>query len=100
MTDLATTPSSHAPKRSRFAFLNRDDVAYIAPMASFLILIWVGSLADDFKLYPLAYTARTVLAAALIVYFWKHYTKIRWNHWWLGVIVGVIGIFQWVIMQQ
>jgi CAAX prenyl protease-like protein len=37
--------------------------------------------------------------AVLLVMFWRHYTKIRWNGWWLGVIVGVIGIFQWVPMQ-
>jgi CAAX prenyl protease-like protein len=38
------------------------------------------------------------VAAALIV-LWRHYTPIRWNQWWLGVIVGVIGIVQWVAMQ-
>src|SRR5439155_27116499 len=30
---------------------------------------------------------------------WNHYTKIRWNHWWLGAIVGVVVIVQWVGMQ-
>jgi uncharacterized protein len=100
MSDPATTPTAESSKRSRFAILDRDDVAYVAPMASFLVLIWIGGVADNFRLYPVAYAARTVIAAGLLVFFWKHYTKIRWNHWWLGLIVGVIGIFQWVLMQR
>ena len=45
------------------------------------------------------YVAKTVVVAVLLVVLWRHYTRIRWNHWWLGVIVGVVGIFQWVPMQ-
>src|SRR5439155_21177123 len=36
---------------------------------------------------------------ALLINFWPQYSKIRWNDWWLGVLVGVVGIFQWVGMQ-
>src|SRR6476469_7609347 len=91
----AKEPVDHEPKPPpRGGFLDRDDVAYIAPMLAFLLLISVGGWSD--KLYPIAYAARTILAAALLAYFWKHYTKIRWNHWWLGIIVGVIGIFRWM----
>jgi CAAX prenyl protease-like protein len=31
--------------------------------------------------------------------FRRLYTRVRWDYWWLGVIVGVVGIFQWVPMQ-
>ena len=40
-----------------------------------------------------------LVVGTMLVFFWKYYTKIRWNHWWLGIIVGVVGIFQWVGMQ-
>jgi hypothetical protein len=30
---------------------------------------------------------------------WKRYTPIRWNYWWLGLLLGIVGIFQWVAMQ-
>src|SRR5881227_1068838 len=74
-----------------------DDVAYILPMATFLAFIGVGTTWPS--LYVAAYVARTVVVAVMLWWFWPHYTKIRWNHWWLGIIVGVIGIFQWVPMQ-
>ena len=80
-----------------------DDVAYILPMGVFLLLTAAGA-SDTFKsttpyAYPISYAAKVVVVAALLVFLWRHYTKIRWNHWWLGVIVGVVGIFQWVGMQ-
>jgi CAAX prenyl protease-like protein len=90
-------PRQDAPPPAHAGFIDRDHAAYLAPMAAFLLLIWVGTLSD--ALYPIAYVARTAIAAGLLVYFWKHYTKIRWDYWWLGILVGVIGIFQWVPMQ-
>jgi CAAX prenyl protease-like protein len=75
----------------------RDDLAYILPFAAFMACLWVGSTWKS--LYPASYVARVVLTTILLIVCWPHYTKIRWNHWWLGVIVGVVGIFQWVGMQ-
>ena len=66
-------------------------------MLAFLGCIWVGSTYKS--LYAPSYVARVILTSLLLFIGWKHYTKIRWNHWWLGVIVGVIGIFQWIGMQ-
>src|SRR5687768_3962341 len=74
-----------------------DDLAYILPMATFLVFTWIGGTWKN--LYPISYVAKAIVVAIMLVVLWKHYTKIRWNHWWLGVIVGVIGIFQWVPMQ-
>ena len=76
----------------------RDDIAYVLPMLAFLVLIWVGSTWKF--LYAPAYVGRAVLAAILLVAFRRYYTKIRWNAWWLGVIVGIVGVFQWVVMQR
>lgn len=88
------------PERSS----SRDDWAYIAPMAAFLACIWVGTKGPDTPhgnlWYPWSYLARTLLAGGLLIFFWKHYTRIHWNHWWLGLLVGILGIVQWVGMQS
>lgn len=85
-----------APPPSRRSAIS-DEVAYWLPMATFLSLIGVGSISKS--LYPWTYLARTVLAAALLITLRRHYTKIRWNYWWLGLVVGVVGIAQWIGMQ-
>lgn len=74
-----------------------DDVAYYLPMVLFLALTFVGSTWQS--LYPASYLAKTVLVAGALAVLWHRYTPIRWNGWWLGVIVGCIGIVQWVGMQ-
>ena len=74
-----------------------DDLAYIFPMAVFLLLTAAGGWWPSW--YPAFYVARAVIVAALLVLFWRQYTRISWRYWWLGAIVGVIGIFQWVAMQ-
>src|SRR5436853_1798772 len=72
-------------------------------MAVFLAFIWLGGNDTVKRLVPAAYSisyvARTVVVAALLVVLRKHYTKVRWDYWWLGVLVGVVGILQWVPMQ-
>src|SRR5947209_2684608 len=74
-----------------------DDIAYILPMAAFLALVWVGGHWPSH--YPATYVARVIIVAALLAALWRRYTRIRWNGWWLGVLVGVVGVFQWVGMQ-
>jgi membrane protease YdiL (CAAX protease family) len=68
------------------------------PMFTFLGFVWLGGTFSDW--YPTTYVLRVVIVAALLIYFWPQFTRIRWDYWWLGLIVGVIGIFQWVGMQQ
>jgi CAAX prenyl protease-like protein len=75
----------------------RDDWAYILPMAVFLAFVWLGGQFESW--YPTTYVGRVVIVGVLLILFWRLYTPVRWNHWWLGVVVGVIGIFQWVGMQ-
>ena len=80
----------------------RDDLAYALPMVVFLVFTWAGSklaTAAFPAAYAIAYAAKTFVVAGVLVYFRRHYTRIRWDYWWLGVIVGVVGIFQWVGMQ-
>ena len=89
-------PIDYEPRPPRRSWL-RDDIAYVAPMFAFLAFVWLGTTWKS--LYAPSYVLREVVTIALLVLGWRHYTKIRWNGWGLGVIVGVIGIFQWVGMQ-
>ncbi|MGH7213538.1 MAG: CAAX prenyl protease-related protein [Tepidisphaeraceae bacterium] len=66
-------------------------------MAFFLAFTWVGGTWRN--LYVASYIIKTIVVAIALVVLWRHFTPIRWNYWWLGLIVGVIGIFQWVGMQ-
>jgi CAAX prenyl protease-like protein len=94
-----TEPSKldYEPKQETGGWL-RDEIAYVAPMAVFLTCVWVGTTWES--LYVPAYVVRAVVVAILLAVFWRHYTKIRWDYWWLGGMLGVIGIFQWVGMQN
>ncbi len=88
---------------SRSGILNRvrprsADTAYILPMAVFLAITWVGG--NWPALFPVSYAVKSVVVAILLYLFWPMYTKIRWDYWWLGVIVGVIGVVQWVGMEK
>lgn len=76
----------------------RDDVAYILPIGVFLVLTQVG--VSWASLYPASYVAKTALVPVLLVWLWKYFTKIRWTHLWLGGVVGVVGVVQWVGMEK
>jgi len=82
-----------APKSTRL-----DDAAYVLPMAAFMILMWAGGQWPRF--FVASYYLRTVVAGGLIILFWRRYTPIRWNFWWLGIIMGVVGIVQWVGVEE
>jgi CAAX prenyl protease-like protein len=81
---------SSGPRKS----LIRDDVAYIIPMAVFLLFTQAGVWWPAF--YPASYIAKTFIVAILLVILWRHFTKIRWDYWWLGIVFGIVGIFQWI----
>jgi uncharacterized protein len=75
----------------------RDDLPYVLPMLAFLGMLQVGNWWKS--LYAEMYVARTLLVPVILVVYWRRYTPIRWNGWWLGAVVGVVGILQWVPMQ-
>jgi CAAX prenyl protease-like protein len=75
-----------------------DDFAYLGPMAVFLLFTWVGGRWP--ALYSASYVVKTIAAATLLFVFRHHYTRIRWNYAWLGVLVGIIGVVQWVGMEK
>ena len=74
-----------------------SDAAYVLPMAVFLAFTWAGGHWEHF--YPASYVLKTVLTAILLVLFWKKYTPIRWNFWWLGAVLGILGVVQWIGME-
>jgi uncharacterized protein len=94
MTDPTPLDYQTPPKREP---LVRDDIAYVLPMAIFLAFTWLSGQWP--ARYPLIYLAKSLATAAALYVLWPHYTKIRWNYWWLGVVVGIAGIVQWVGMQ-
>ncbi|HEY7116411.1 MAG TPA: CAAX prenyl protease-related protein [Tepidisphaeraceae bacterium] len=81
----------------------RDDLAYVLPMFTFLGFVGLSGMGHETahgnNWYPWTYVARVVVVGGMLVLFRRTYTRIRWDYWWLGLIVGVIGIFQWVGMQ-
>jgi CAAX prenyl protease-like protein len=66
-------------------------------MFVFLGLTAVGGHWPTF--YPISYVVKTVVVAGLLVWLWPFYTRIRWHYWWLGLVLGVVGIVQWIGMQ-
>jgi CAAX prenyl protease-like protein len=75
-----------------------DDIAYVLPMAIFLLFTQAGNHWPSF--YPASYIIKTFLAAFAIVICWPRYTRIRWNYWWLGIVFGIFGIVQWLGMGK
>lgn len=91
-----TTPVNNPPPATRWDV--SDEAAYFLPMAAFLAFTWA---ADQWPpSYPWAYGVKTIITVLLLWRFRSHYTKISWRYWPLGIVVGVIGVFQWVGMES
>jgi hypothetical protein len=86
------------PDRRRLTASIRDDLAYVAPMALFLLITQAGVWWP--ALFPVTYVIKTVLVAGLLVLLWPRFTKIRWEYWWLGALMGIVGVVQWVGMEN
>lgn len=91
---MNSEPKSHeSPAAPRIS----DDLAYVLPMAAFLALTWAGNQWAGW--FALSYVVKTLAAGILLILLWRHFTQIRWTHWKLGLLFGVIGIVQWVGME-
>jgi hypothetical protein len=75
-----------------------DDLAYVLPMAVFLLFTWLGGQWIAF--FPASYVIKTVLTGACLIFLWPQYTRIKWSHAWLGVVIGIVGLVQWVGMEK
>jgi CAAX prenyl protease-like protein len=69
-------------------------------MFAFLAFVALGTMWPEMPwFYPATYWARAVVAAGLLIWLWPAYSRIRWDYWWLGLLLGIAGIFQWIGMQ-
>jgi len=86
------------PMRRRSPF--QDDWSYLLPMATFVGLTVIGWWWPG--LFPLTfiYISKTIVTAILLAICWPAFTRISWAGWKLGIIVGIVGIFQWVAMEK
>jgi len=96
-TDVQPARPAVAPPTPRKPWLS-DEAAYFLPMIVFVALTWVGGTWP--ALYVASYMIKTFVVAAMLVALRRHYTPIRWQWWWLGVIVGVVVVVQWVGMEK
>lgn len=76
----------------------REDWAYMLPMFVFLAFTQAGSTFP--KWYPICYIVKAFVVAGLLIWLWPHYTKISWKFGWLGLLMGGVGIVQWVGMEN
>lgn len=91
---MLQSPQKTAPRPP----LVGDDVAYILPMGAFLLFTWMGTHWPSF--FVASYVAKTFVTAILLIVLWRHYTRITWGYWWLGVLMGVVGVVQWIAMEK
>jgi CAAX prenyl protease-like protein len=94
MNDSPAAISPPPTRRSRFG----DDWSYLLPMLAFMAFTEVGVRWPG--LFPIAYAVKTVLTAILLWLCWPAFTKIKWTAWNLGIVVGVVGVVQWVAMEK
>jgi len=76
----------------------QSDLPYILPMAIFLAFTYAGGRWPS--LFVPSYVVKTFASAILIIWCWKRYTPVRWDYALLGVLVGILGIVQWVGMEH
>lgn len=76
----------------------RDELAYVLPMGLFLVLTGAGGFWQQF--YVFSYALKSLVAGALLIYFWNHYRPISFKYWKLGVLFGIIGIVQWCGVEE
>ena len=92
MSNDPPSPSAPAPRDSA-----AGDWPYLLPMGVFMAFIFLGGYLPNGKAW--AYIGRTFVVAGLLIWLWPRFTRIRWTHLPLGVLVGVIGTVQWIGME-
>ncbi len=100
----AGVPDNNTPA----LFASRPQLPYLIPFLAFMLFMIPGSFGHfagiDWKelwktYHPLIYAAKTIAAAIMLAVFWRYYTKIRWTHLPLGVLVGLVGTVVWVGLE-
>jgi CAAX prenyl protease-like protein len=94
MSGPAASISRSLPRRSPFG----DDWSYLLPMITFIGFTQISGWWPD--LFPAVYVVKTIATALLLVLCWPAFTRISWKGWRLGIIVGIVGVVQWVAMEK
>ncbi len=95
LSEKATEPGQACEGREA---ASRSERAYILPMAVFLGFTWIGGHWPS--TYPVVYAVKTFVVALLLLWLRRNYTRIRWDYAWLGALIGVLGVVQWVGMEK
>lgn len=84
---------------------SRPHLPYLLPFFCFILFFlpsMFGNLAGLhweqlwITYHPLIYFTKTIVAALLLYLLWTHYTKIRWTHLPLGLLLGLLGTPLWI----
>ena len=70
---------------------------YFLPFAVFILLTSVGSRFDNGPY--IVYLVKTIITAALLLFYWKNYDEIKFNLSFISVTVGVIVFAIWVLPE-
>jgi uncharacterized protein len=97
-------PGADAPR----LIAERPQLPYLIPFLTFMIFMLPGGFGHfagiDWKelwkqYHPFIYATKTVAAAIMLAVFWRYYTRIRWTHLALGVVVGLLGLVEWIGLE-
>ena len=96
-------PQRHPPGRDRTPDRGDPDPSaawpFVAPMVVFLIFVFIGGLEDRWHAW--SYVARTLIVGGMLIWLWPRLRKdVEWTHLGLGVLVGALGVVQWVGMDK
>ena len=98
MTDAAGQPAPKKLKKKRKPEALAEWPFWL-PMMVFMIVLFAGSFQEGWG--PWSYVVRTLLVGGVLVWVYpKLKVDIQWTHTGLGVIVGVLGLVQWVGMDK
>jgi hypothetical protein len=87
-------PAAPIPRSSPFGI----EWSYLLPMLAFLGFTQIGVWWPN--LFPEVYVLKTIVTALLLVLCWPAFTRISWKAWKLGILIGIVGVVQWVAMEK
>lgn len=78
------------------ATTNPDELAAREQMLRESGSVRLGGLTILYEHYPLVYTAKIAITAALLIFVWPAYREFPCKVSWLAIAVGTVGIFVWI----
>jgi uncharacterized protein len=100
MSDGSRHDSSNGAAPAHRSSPFHDDWSYILPMAAFVGLTMLGVTWPTIFPTTYIYLFKTIVTAVLLVICWPAFTTIDWAAWKWGLLIGIVGVFQWVGMEK